>query len=226
MSFRFADRTEAGELLAAELRRYAKRADVLVLALPRGGVPVGAVIARELGVPLDVFVVRKLGLPGYPELAMGAIASGGVRALNADVLNNLHVPATVFEEVAARESAELARREAAYRDGRPGPDPEAKTVILVDDGIATGSTMMAAIGALRQGNAERIVVGAPVIAASTYPEIARAADELAAVLVSDDFGGVGGFYEDFSQTSDAEVRRLLRHTRDADAAEAEPAEPS
>ncbi|HEV3409250.1 MAG TPA: phosphoribosyltransferase [Chthoniobacterales bacterium] len=225
MSIRFRDRTEAGELLAAELRAHANAPDLLVLALPRGGVPVAAVIARELNAPLDVFVVRKLGVPGYPELAMGAIASGGVRALNADVLNSLHVPPQLFEEVTARELQELARRESAYRNGRPVPEFEGKTIILVDDGIATGSTMMAAIGALRQANAHRIVVAAPVIAASTYPEIERAADEVAAVLVSDDFGGVGGFYKDFAQTSDAEVRRLLRNAGRAGPSETDAEKP-
>ncbi len=209
MFMRFRDRHEAGELLARELSAYANRDDVLVLALPRGGVPVASVIGKILHVPLDVFVVRKLGLPGYPELAMGAIASGGVRALNNDVLSSLNVPKEVFEEVTRRELQEVERRERAYRGERPPPDVAGQTIILVDDGIATGSTMIAAIGALRQQDAKRIVVAAPVIAASTFPEIQHAADELAAVLVSDEFGGVGGFYEDFSQTTDEEVRELL-----------------
>ena len=221
MSIRFADRREAGEQLARELRSYAERPDVLVLALPRGGVPVGAVIARELRAPLDVFIVRKLGLPGYEELAMGAIATGGVRALNADVVENLRVPPTVLEQVSARELEEVARRERAYRDGRPVPSVEGKTIILVDDGIATGSTMMAAIGSLRQLGAARIVVATPVIALSTYPQMKRAADEVAAVLISDEFGGVGGFYEDFTQTSDVEVRTLLSHAQASRAADPE-----
>jgi predicted phosphoribosyltransferase len=221
MSIRFADRREAGEQLARELRSYAERPDVLVLALPRGGVPVGAVIARELRAPLDVFIVRKLGLPGYEELAMGAIATGGVRALNADVVENLRVPPTVLEQVSARELEEVARRERAYRDGRPFPSVEGKTIILVDDGIATGSTMMAAIGSLRQLGAARIVVATPVIALSTYPQMKRAADEVAAVLISDEFGGVGGFYEDFTQTSDVEVRTLLSHAQASRAADPE-----
>ncbi|MGZ5019176.1 MAG: phosphoribosyltransferase, partial [Chthoniobacterales bacterium] len=215
MNFRFYDRLHAGELLAHELTAYANRTDVLVLALPRGGVPVASMIAEKLRVPLDVFVVRKLGLPGHPELAMGAIASGGVRALNNDVLQSLNVPASVFEEVTALELQEVERREHAYRGQRPPLEVAGKTIILVDDGIATGSTMIAGIGALRQREAKRIVVAAPVVAASTYPEIRRAADEVAAVLVSDEFGGVGGFYEDFSQTTDEEVRELLGRATDS-----------
>jgi predicted phosphoribosyltransferase len=206
---RFQDRFHAGELLAQELGAYADRGDVLVLALPRGGVPVASVVAKTLRVPLDVFVVRKLGLPGYPELAMGAIASGGVRSQNNDVLQSLNVPKEVFEEVTAQELEEVKRREHAYRGERAAPEVAGKTIILVDDGVATGSTMIAGVGALRQQDARRIVVAAPVIAASTFPEIRRVADEVVAVLVSDEFGGVGGFYEDFSQTSDEEVRELL-----------------
>ncbi|MDQ2918985.1 MAG: phosphoribosyltransferase [Verrucomicrobiota bacterium] len=189
---------------------YENRDDVLVLALPRGGVPVASEVAKKLHVPLDVFVVRKLGLPGYPELAMGAIASGGVRSLNSEVLNSLKVPADVFEEVTARELREVERREQAYRGARPPPVVAGKTIILVDDGIATGSTMIAGIGALRQQDASCIVAAAPVIATTTYPEIKRAADEVVAVLISDEFAGVGSFYEDFSQTTDEEVRELLR----------------
>jgi predicted phosphoribosyltransferase len=200
---------EAGRFLAGELSAYADRSDVLVLALPRGGVPVASVVAKELRVALDVFVVRKLGLPGYPELAMGAIASGGVRAMNSDVLYSLNVPSDVFEEVTARELQEVERRELAYRGGRGAPELAGKTIILVDDGIATGSTMIAGIGALRQQDARRIVAAAPVIAATTFPEIRRTADEVVAVLISDEFGGVGGFYEDFTQTTDEEVREFL-----------------
>ena len=196
-------------MLARELSAYENVADALVLALPRGGVPVASVVAQELRLPLDVFVVRKLGLPGYPELAMGAIASGGVRALNSDVLNSLNVPAEIFEEVTARELEEVKRREQEYRGDRPAPEVAGKTVILIDDGIATGSTMIAGIRALKQQDAARIVAAAPVIAISTYPEIKRVADEVAAVLISDEFSGVGGFYEDFSQTSDEEVRAFL-----------------
>jgi predicted phosphoribosyltransferase len=177
--------------------------------LPRGGVPVAAEIARRLRVPLDVFVVRKLGLPDYPELAMGAIASGGVRAMNADVIHGLGISQRVFEEVVAREQQELERREKAYRDDLPPPDVAGKIVILVDDGIATGSTMIAAIGALRDLRAGQIVVATPVVAASTAEEIEAAADELVVVLAPEVFYGVGGFYADFSQTTDEEVRDLL-----------------
>ncbi len=196
-------------MLARELSAYENRADALVLALPRGGVPVASVVARELCLPLDVFVVRKLGLPGYPELAMGAIASGGVRSLNSEVLTSLNVPEKIFEEVSAREREEVTRREQAYRGERPAPEVAGKTIILVDDGIATGSTMIAGVRALEQQEAAWIVAAAPVIATSTYPQIKRVANEVAAVLISDEFGGVSGFYENFSQTTDDEVRALL-----------------
>ena len=214
MRTRFRDRAEAGELLAVELRSYADRPEVLVLALPRGGVPVAAAVAGELHAPLDVFVVRKLGLPGHPELAMGAIASGGVQSLNTDVLYSLRVPRRIFEQVAAREREELERRERVYRDDLPPPDVAGKTIILVDDGIATGSTMIAGVAALRQLEAGRIIVAVPVIAASTYDQIEQTGDEMIALIVSDEFGGVGAFYEDFSQTTDAEVRRLLAQTNE------------
>jgi putative phosphoribosyl transferase len=209
MKTQFFNRTEAGQFLAENLSSYANRDDVLVLALPRGGVPVGAEVAKKLNAPLDVFVVRKLGLPGHPELAMGAIASGGVRVFNGEVMNSFRIPDEVVNAVSAEELIELQRRERAYRDNRPAPEVEGKTVILVDDGIATGSTMLAAVAALRQLNAARIVVAAPVIAGSTYYEIRRAADDVAAVMVPENFYAVGQWYEDFSQTSDDEVRALL-----------------
>lgn len=209
MKTQFFNRTEAGQCLAKNLSTYANRDDVIVLALPRGGVPVAAEVAKILNVPLDVFVVRKLGLPDQPELAMGAIASGGVRVINRDVVDSLGIPDIVIDAVAAQEQEELARRERAYRDDLPPPEVEGRTVILVDDGIATGSTMLAAVAALRQLNAARIVVAAPVIAASTYYQIRRAADDLAAVIVPENFYGVGQWYEDFSQTTDDEVRNLL-----------------
>ncbi len=205
----FRDRTDAGEQLAGLLREYADRSDVLVLGLPRGGVPVAAVVARELHAPLDVFVVRKLGVPEYPELAMGAIASGGATALNADVIRSLGISERAFEEVVRREQEELKRRERTYRDGLPPLAVAGKTVILVDDGIATGSTMTAAISGLRQLGAGKIVVATPVIAPSTERNIALVTDKLVAVLVPDEFYGVGGFYGDFSQTTDAEVRDLF-----------------
>lgn len=191
MKRQFFNRTEAGQLLAENLNSYANRADVLVLALPRGGVPVAAEVARKLNAPLDVFVVRKLGLPGHPELAMGAIASGGVRVFNGDVVNSLLIPDEVIDAVSAQELTELQHREKVYRDDLPPPEVEGKTVILIDDGIATGSTMLAAVSALRQLNVSHIVVAVPVIAASTYYEIRRAADDVAAVMVPENFYAVG-----------------------------------
>ena len=213
MRTQFLDRTEAGRLLAEHLGVYRNRDDVLILALPRGGVPVGAEIARTLNAPLDVFVVRKLGLPEHPELAMGAIATGGVRVVNRDVVDALRIPSLVIDAVTAQEQDELARRERAYRDDLPAPDLNGKTVIVVDDGIATGSTMLAAVAALRQLGAARIVVAAPVIAGSTYYEMRRGADDVAAVLVPENFYGVGQWYENFSQTTDEEVRQFLAQAR-------------
>jgi len=205
----FRDRDEAGALLAARLMAYANKPDVIVLALPRGGVPVGAQVAKKLKVPLDVFVVRKLGLPGHPELAMGAIASGGVRVFNGDVVNALRIPDEVINAVTAEEYQELKRREQSYRDDLPPPEVEGKTVIIVDDGIATGSTMVAAISALRQVNAGRVVVATPTVARSTYDYLRQSADDVVAVIVPEEFYDVAQWYEDFSQTSDEEVHRLL-----------------
>jgi len=209
MKTQFFDRTEAGLFLAETLSTYANRDDVVVLALPRGGVPVAAEVAKNLNAPLDVFVVRKLGLPGHPELAMGAIASGGVRVFNGEVVNALRISDEVIDAVSAEELIELQRRERAYRAGLPPLDVEGKTAIVVDDGVATGSTMLAAVSALRQLNAARIVVAAPVIASSTYSDMQRAADEVAAVMMPEHFYAVGQWYEDFFQTSDQEVRDLL-----------------
>jgi predicted phosphoribosyltransferase len=209
MMMQFRNRAEAGQLLAKRLVKYANRSDVLVLALPRGGVPVGYEVAQALNAPLDVFVVRKLGVPGHEELAMGAIASGGVRVLNGSVVEGLSIPENVIDAVAARELHELERRERAYRDDRPAPDVQGHTVILVDDGIATGSTMKAAVEALRQLEAARIVVATPTAALSTVREMRRDVDELVAVMTPADFAGVGQWYEDFSQTTDEEVRDLL-----------------
>jgi predicted phosphoribosyltransferase len=209
MKTQFFNRSEAGQFLAENLSSYANREDVLVLALPRGGVPVAAEVAKQLNAPLDVFVVRKLGLPGHPELAMGAIASGGVRVFNGEVVNALRIPDEAIDAVSAEELIELQRREKAYRAGLPPLDVEGKVVIVVDDGIATGSTMLAAVSALRQLNTARIVIAAPVIAASTYSEMQRAADEVAAVMLPENFHAVGLWYKDFSQTTDNEVRDLL-----------------
>jgi putative phosphoribosyl transferase len=212
MKVQFRDRTEAGELLAEKLSAYANKPNVLVLALPRGGVPVAARVAKKLNAPLDVFTVRKLGVPGHPELAMGAIASGGVRVLNGDVIDSLRIPDEVINAVTAEEYQELQRREHSYRDELPPPEVEAKTVIIVDDGIATGSTMFAAIAALRQLNAGRIIVATPTISRSTYDYLHDHADEVFAVVVPEEFYGVGQWYEDFSQTSDEEVQQLLGET--------------
>ena len=209
MTTQFKNRTEAGQALATRLSSFANRTDVLVLALPRGGVPVAAEVAKKLNAPLDVFVVRKLGLPGHPELAMGAIATGGVRVLNGDVINSLRIPDEVINAVTTEELQELQRRERSYRDDLPPPEVEGKTVIIVDDGIATGSTMIAAVTALRQLGAARIVVAAPVIARATFYQIHNAADEVATVIAPEEFYGVGMWYEKFSQTTDEEVRELL-----------------
>src|SRR5690348_13030824 len=205
----FRDRTEAGRMLAEKLTAYAHRPNVLVLALPRGGVPVAYEVARALRAPLDVFVVRKLGVPGHEELAMGAIATGGVRVLNSDVLRMLDIPPEVVDAVAARERHELERREHAYRDDRPPPDVRDKTVILIDDGLATGATMRAAVAALRAQGPARIVVAAPVASPDTCAELGCEVDEIICAETPDPFYGVGWWYEHFDQTTDAEVHELL-----------------
>jgi predicted phosphoribosyltransferase len=209
MMMQFRNRVDAGQQLAKRLGKYASRPDVLVLALPRGGVPVAYEVAQSLNAPLDVFVVRKLGVPGHEELAMGAIASSGVRVLNGEVIEGLNIPDDVIDAVAATELQELERRERAYRDDRPAPDVQGRVVILVDDGIATGSTMKAAIKALRQLEAGHIVVAVPTAALSTVREMRGDVDDLVAVMTPADFSGVGQWYEDFSQTTDEEVRDLL-----------------
>jgi len=208
-SFIFQDRTDAGRQLAEELLSYAGRDDVIVLALPRGGVPVAFEVAQRLGVPLDVFVVRKLGVPGHEELAMGAIASGGIRVLNEDVLYVLPDAQSIVEMVTAIEREELKRRERDYRGDRPAPEVRGQTVILVDDGLATGATMRAAAAALRQQGAAKIIVAVPVGAPSSCHEIRSAADEVVCLQTPGSFMGVGQYYEDFSQTTDEEVRELL-----------------
>jgi len=209
----FRDRTEAGKRLAAQLTDYADRADVLILALPRGGVPVAFEVAEVLRAPLDIFLVRKLGVPGHAELAMGAIATGGVRVINEDVVNHLRIPGEVIDAVAADELRELERRERAYRGDRPLPDVKGKTVILVDDGLATGSTMRAAAAALRRQRPARIVVAVPVSAPQTCDEYRMGVDEIVCAVTPEPFHAVGQWYEDFSQTPDEEVRELL--ARDA-----------
>jgi putative phosphoribosyl transferase len=205
----FRDRTDAGRQLAAKLAAYADRSDVLVLALPRGGVPVAFQVARELHAPLDVFLVRKLGVPGHEELAMGAIASGGVRVLNEDVVRMLRISDDVIDAVGAEEQQELERRERTYRGNRPAPDVRGRTVILVDDGLATGSTMRAAIAALRQQRPARIVVAVPVGAPETCAEFQGEADEAICARTPEPFYAVGLWYGDFSQTTDEEVHDLL-----------------
>jgi predicted phosphoribosyltransferase len=191
------------------LGKYAGRTDVVVLALPRGGVPVGAEVARHLGVPLDVFIVRKLGVPGYEELAMGALASGGVRVMNAEVVGELAIPERAIDAVVATEADELARREQAYRGGRPPLDVAGRTVILVDDGLATGSTMRAAVEGLRQRGPSRVVVAVPVAATSTCEALADEVDEIVCAQTPEPFLAVGLWYADFSQTTDEEVRAEL-----------------
>ena len=205
----FRHRAEAGEQLAARLSAFADRDDVIVLALPRGGVPVGYEVARALHVALDVFVVRKLGVPGHEELAMGAIATGGVRLVNHDVVDALGIPAVVIDSVAKSEQGELDRRERLYRGTRPPIGLANKTVILVDDGLATGSTMRAAVMAARHQNPARIVVAVPVGAASTCGELGREADEVVCLRTPEPFIAVGLWYRDFTPTSDNEVRALL-----------------
>jgi putative phosphoribosyl transferase len=205
----FFNRSEAGKFLAEHLGAYVDRDDVLVLALPRGGVPIAVEVAKRLRVPLDVFVVRKLRLPDRPEIVMGAIATGGVRVINRDVVEGWQIPQIVIDAVAAQEQEELACRERAYRGDLPRRELTGKTVILVDDGIATGSTMLAAVAALRQLVVGRIVVAAPVIAGSAYYRIRRAADDVAAIIVPEEFYGIGEWYEDFSLISDDEVHKLL-----------------
>src|SRR6185436_11387166 len=205
----FRDRIEAGELLAEKLDQYRDRDDVVVLALPRGGVPVAREVSRALGVPFDVYVVRKLGVPGHEELAMGAIATGGVRQINRDVVDALGIPANVIDVVAAREQNELDRREREYRGNRAPLPLTNRTVILVDDGLATGSTMRAAVMAVRQQQPARVIVAVPVGAASTCADLATEADDVVCVRTPDPFVALGLWYRDFTPTTDLEVRTLL-----------------
>jgi len=205
----FRDRTDAGRQLTAQLAEYADRPDVLILALPRGGVPVAYEVARALHAPLDIFLVRKLGVPGHEELAMGAIASGGIHVLNEDVVRALRIPGEVIDAIAAEEQQELKRRERAYRGDRPTPQVRGKTVILIDDGLATGSTMRAAVAALRQQGPARIVVAVPVGAPETCAEFQEEADESICARTPEPFHAVGLWYGDFSQTTDEEVHDLL-----------------
>ncbi|MGZ4461383.1 MAG: erythromycin esterase family protein [Gaiellaceae bacterium] len=210
---RFQDRTHAGRLLAGLLRPYAGRDDVLVLALPRGGVPVAFEVARALDAPLDVFTVRKLGVPGHEELALGAIATGGTRVLNRQLIESLAIPREWVEAIDAREMRELERRERAYRGDRPPPDVTGRTVILVDDGLATGSTMVAAVQAIRQDMPDRIVVAVPVAPPEVCAALREDADEAICLFTPATFGSVGSWYVDFSQASDDDVKELLERAR-------------
>ena len=214
----YRDRREAGQALADNLRHYAGRTDIVVLALPRGGVPVAYEVARALRAPLDIFVVRKLGVPGHEELAMGAVASGGARVLNEDVVRGLGIPEHAIDAVATWERRELARRERLYRDGRAAPDVRGKTVILVDDGLATGASMQAAIAALREHQPATIVVAVPTASRETCEALLEHVDDVICATTPEPFHAVGFWYEDFSQTTDEEVRELLARAAQADRA--------
>ncbi len=205
----YKDRTEAGRRLAKELMQYAGRNDLIILGLPRGGVPVAFEVAEALGSPLDVFLVRKLGTPGSEELAMGAVASGGVRVLNEEVVRLLKIPESSIDYVAQREQRELERRERAYRGGRPMPDLRDKIIILVDDGLATGTTMRAAVAALRPYKPARIVIAVPTAPPDICREFRKAVDDVVCASTPQPFRAVGVWYEDFRQTTDDEVRSLL-----------------
>jgi putative phosphoribosyl transferase len=205
----FPNRIEAGRILAEKLEKYADRDDVIVLGLPRGGVPVANEVAKRLRAPLDVFIVRKLGVPGFEELAAGAIASGGVRVLNEDVMRAIPHADEAIETITARETTELQRREQIYREGRPAPELRDRIAILVDDGLATGATMRAAVKALRERGAAKIVVAVPVGPPDTCHEIEEQADETICLSMPEFFQAVGQYYDDFSQTTDEDVRELL-----------------
>jgi putative phosphoribosyl transferase len=205
----FEDRTQAGRLLGEALAEYAKRSDVIVLALPRGGVPVGFEVARMIDAPLDIMLVRKLGTPGQEELAMGAIASGGVCVLNPDIVAIIDISQEAIEAVAATERQELERRERAYRGNKPPPTVENHCIILVDDGLATGASMLAAVSALRQRKPASIVVAIPVAPPDTVQRLKQEADDVVCLATPEPFSAVGRWYREFSQTSDDEVKSLL-----------------
>lgn len=209
MTPQFQNRTQAGELLATKLTAYAKRPDAIVLGLPRGGVPVAFEVAKTLNVPLDIILVRKLGAPAQPELAMGAIATGGVLVLNDEVVNWLGIPQAEIDAVAQREMQELERRDRLYRGNRPLPHVENRTVILVDDGIATGSTLRAAIAALRQQQPQQIIVAVPIAPASVCQQLRSQADDVVCAIEVEQLSAISLWYEEFTQTSDEEVRALL-----------------
>ena len=212
MTLPFKNRSEAGRVLAGRLVQFQNRRDLLVLALPRGGVPVAYEVANILNAPLDIFLVRKLGVPGQEELAFGAIASGGLRVINENIVRSLHLSRTQIETAVAREKAELARRERSYRGDGAVPDPKGRTVILVDDGLATGATMLAAARALRHEYPKYIVIAVPVAAPATCNELRPEVDEIVCAITPEPFHAVGLWYEDFSQTTDEEVRELLKRS--------------
>ncbi len=210
MDYSFKNRREAGKHLGDLLKEdYGNQEDVLVLGLPRGGVPVAYEVANTLDAPLDVFVVRKLGVPGHEELAMGALASGGIRLLNQQVVSLAQISKQEIDQVTRRESAELRRREQSYRDNRPEPEISGKTVILVDDGLATGASMRSAVVALRQLDPSQIIVAVPAAPPQTCAEFKDYVDRIICAITPAEFGGVGRWYHDFSQTTDEEVRELL-----------------
>ena len=211
MSFnRFADRKEAGKILAEALSSYAHKNNLLVLALPRGGVPVAYEVAKFLHAPMDLWLVRKLGVPGHEELAMGALAGGGLYVINDEVINLMRIGKNIINDVMVHERAELERRNKLYRQGRPPPDVADKTVIVIDDGLATGATMRAAIMSLCQAGADRIIAAAPVGAPSTCRDLEKDADGVLCLFTPEPFYGVGVWYDDFSQTMDREVQSLLQ----------------
>ncbi|WP_019499375.1 phosphoribosyltransferase [Pseudanabaena sp. PCC 6802] len=209
MTTRFRDRTEAGRLLAPHLAMYANRPDAIVLALPRGGVPVAFEVAKALHVPLDICLVRKLGIPGHQELAMGAIAMHGIQVLNHSIIKKLGVDRATIERVTASEKQELARRDRLYRGDRPFPDLHGQTVILIDDGIATGATIRAAIQAIQASHPHQIVVATPVAPASTCKELNEVCDRVVCLMQPEPLYSISNWYDDFSQTTDAEVKYLL-----------------
>lgn len=219
---RYQDRVDAGRRLARELAPYAGRPGLLVLALPRGGVPVAYEVAEALHAPLDIFLVRKLGVPGHEELAMGAIASGGIRVLNDEVLRHVRVPPDLIDAAAERELRELERREQAYRDSRPEPVIQGRTIILVDDGLATGSTMRAAVAAIRSQHPEKLIVAVPVAARETCALFRGEVDDVVCPVTPEPFYAVGMWYHDFAQTTDDEVRDLLARARERQPASAAP----
>lgn len=210
----FRDRRDAGRKLAQKLIDYARRDDVIVLALPRGGVPVAYEVAKALNLPMDIFIVRKLGLPGHEEVAIGAIASGGIRVLNNDIVRYFKIPEPLIDAVARRELEELERRASAYRGNRPSPDLQGRTVILIDDGLATGASMRAAVAGLRTQSPAQIVVAVPTAAAETCEALEPEVDKLICATTPEPFHGVSRWYEDFSQTTDEEVKTLLAEALD------------